>query len=403
MADYRSGGARRPRRSDDQAARADLGRARPAGAAVSVGRAPPCRRYRRATGCARRGSTVTRGRARHFARALAGAAQRLLIGSHLDSVIDAGNYDGPLGVIAGILAVGHFAGKPPLPSHRRAGLRRRGGLALSLDAVVFGGLRRPVRGRRRSTLADRDGVTFADAIMAYGKNLADIPQPPTSATRRSAMSKRISNRGRGSRPRTSRSAWSPVIVGQSRSDARTSRRSGPRRHRADDDAARRAGRRRRSDGARRAHGARCQGQWWRPSARSRGQAAAPPTSFPATSCFIVDIRSGSDNCASAMSSSASRPRCARSPSGAQAHGPSSISTREVPTTACDAGLQDRLAAAVGDRWRAMRLPSGAGHDAHTMAKLCPIGMLFVRCRGGISHNPAEFCEPRRHGRARSRR
>ena len=25
-----------------------------------------------------------------------------------------------------------------------------------------------------------------------------------------------------------------------------------------------------------------------------------------------------------------------------------------------------------------------------MAKLCPMAMLFVRCRGGISHNPAEF-------------
>ena len=35
------------------------------------------------------------------------------------------------------------------------------------------------------------------------------------------------------------------------------------------------------------------------------------------------------------------------------------------------------------------LPSGAGHDAMAMAALCPVGMLFVRCKGGISHNPAE--------------
>ncbi len=28
-----------------------------------------------------------------------------------------------------------------------------------------------------------------------------------------------------------------------------------------------------------------------------------------------------------------------------------------------------------------------------MAKLCPASMMFVRCRGGISHNPAEFCAP----------
>ena len=39
--------------------------------------------------------------------------------------------------------------------------------------------------------------------------------------------------------------------------------------------------------------------------------------------------------------------------------------------------------------RPRRLPSGAGHDGLAMAALCPIGMLFVRCKGGISHNPAE--------------
>ena len=36
-----------------------------------------------------------------------------------------------------------------------------------------------------------------------------------------------------------------------------------------------------------------------------------------------------------------------------------------------------------------RLPSGAGHDGLAVQALCPIGMLFVRCKGGISHNPAE--------------
>jgi allantoate deiminase len=40
----------------------------------------------------------------------------------------------------------------------------------------------------------------------------------------------------------------------------------------------------------------------------------------------------------------------------------------------------------------VRLPSGAGHDAAIMASICPATMLFVRCRGGISHNPAESVE-----------
>jgi len=35
------------------------------------------------------------------------------------------------------------------------------------------------------------------------------------------------------------------------------------------------------------------------------------------------------------------------------------------------------------------LESGAGHDAMAMAEVCDVAMLFVRCEGGISHNPAE--------------
>jgi allantoate deiminase len=37
----------------------------------------------------------------------------------------------------------------------------------------------------------------------------------------------------------------------------------------------------------------------------------------------------------------------------------------------------------------LRLVSGAGHDAVQLAALAPVGMLFVRCAGGVSHDPAE--------------
>jgi allantoate deiminase len=37
----------------------------------------------------------------------------------------------------------------------------------------------------------------------------------------------------------------------------------------------------------------------------------------------------------------------------------------------------------------MQLVSGAGHDAMALAKIAPTAMLFIRCAGGISHNPAE--------------
>jgi allantoate deiminase len=57
---------------------------------------------------------------------------------------------------------------------------------------------------------------------------------------------------------------------------------------------------------------------------------------------------------------------------------------------CDPALADRLrraAAAIG--LGPPSLPSGAGHDAAVLAELVPMAMLFVRCRDGISHNPAE--------------
>jgi N-carbamoyl-L-amino-acid hydrolase len=41
----------------------------------------------------------------------------------------------------------------------------------------------------------------------------------------------------------------------------------------------------------------------------------------------------------------------------------------------------------------MRLPSGAGHDAQMMARLCPTGMILVPSAKGLSHNVAEYTSP----------
>ena len=41
----------------------------------------------------------------------------------------------------------------------------------------------------------------------------------------------------------------------------------------------------------------------------------------------------------------------------------------------------------------MDLPSAAGHDARHLHYVCPTGMIFVPCAGGISHNEAESCKP----------
>jgi allantoate deiminase len=40
-------------------------------------------------------------------------------------------------------------------------------------------------------------------------------------------------------------------------------------------------------------------------------------------------------------------------------------------------------------YRPLALPSGAGHDAMALADLTNVGMIFVRCRGGVSHHPDE--------------
>jgi N-carbamoyl-L-amino-acid hydrolase len=41
----------------------------------------------------------------------------------------------------------------------------------------------------------------------------------------------------------------------------------------------------------------------------------------------------------------------------------------------------------------MEIYSAAGHDARQLHYVCPTGMIFVPCREGISHNPAEWAEP----------
>jgi allantoate deiminase len=57
---------------------------------------------------------------------------------------------------------------------------------------------------------------------------------------------------------------------------------------------------------------------------------------------------------------------------------------------CAPWLMEQVDRAVTARGMPVRrLPSGAGHDAMAIAELCPVAMLFVRCRGGISHHPDE--------------
>ena len=62
---------------------------------------------------------------------------------------------------------------------------------------------------------------------------------------------------------------------------------------------------------------------------------------------------------------------------------------ELPVT-----MREAIAAAVRRvGLRAMDLLSAAGHDARYLHGICPAGMIFVPCKGGIRHNEAESATP----------
>jgi allantoate deiminase len=64
---------------------------------------------------------------------------------------------------------------------------------------------------------------------------------------------------------------------------------------------------------------------------------------------------------------------------------------DAPAAACDQHLTSALSAAIVRGGYPLRhLASGAGHDGMAFKDILPFAMLFVRCRGGISHDPAEF-------------
>ncbi|HZH26013.1 MAG TPA: M20 family metallo-hydrolase [Azospirillaceae bacterium] len=71
-----------------------------------------------------------------------------------------------------------------------------------------------------------------------------------------------------------------------------------------------------------------------------------------------------------------------------------VETDTSPPVVFDAGVMDRIrAAAVRLGLPSLDMPSGAGHDARSLAALCPTGMIFVPCERGISHNEAESAAP----------
>jgi allantoate deiminase len=69
-------------------------------------------------------------------------------------------------------------------------------------------------------------------------------------------------------------------------------------------------------------------------------------------------------------------------------------THSAAAVACDDALTESLTQVLEQQFGdSPALVSGAGHDAMALAARVPTTMLFVRCKGGISHHPDESVEP----------
>jgi len=325
-----------------------------------------------------------------------GQGRRLLIGSHIDTVIDAGKYDGPFGVIAGILAAEHFRGKQ---------------LPFGIDVLAFGdeeGSRFPATLTSSSAcagifrpemlaLADRGGVTLGDAITAYGKAPAGIPAAAYSRDETAAYVEVHIEQGPVLETRSQPLGVVTAIIGQTYLNVEFLGEAGH---------AGTVPMMLRRDALAGAAEAMLLGETLARETKGEvvatvGRIAVAPGAtnvIPANVVVIFDIRSGSEaaraKLADALKSGV------RAIADRRHLGLTITSTREVATTPCHPYIQDQLAGAIRAlSAEPLRLGSGAGHDGQAMAKLCPIGMLFVRCRGGISHNPMEYASPRDLGLA----
>ena len=320
---------------------------------------------------------------------LGSGAMRLLIGSHIVTVVDAGMFDGPFGVIAGILAAGHFA-------------RAKNRLPFGIDVLAFGdeeGSRFPatlasstacagIFNMASLDLADRDGETLAQAIAHYGKSVADIPAAAYPRDQAAAYVEVHIEQGPVLEHRNQPLGVVTSIAGQTYLNVELFGEAGH------------AGtvpmllRRDALAGA-----AEIILLAEKLARDSKGDVVATVGHLDITAkasnvvaghvVLIADIRSGLE---SARAQFVERFKTEMRAIAERRHlGLLVTTTREVPTTPCDPRLQEGFAAALGGQ--PVKLASGAGHDGTAMAKLCPIGMLFVRCRGGISHNPAEYASP----------
>jgi N-carbamoyl-L-amino-acid hydrolase len=113
-----------------------------------------------------------------------------------------------------------------------------------------------------------------------------------------------------------------------------------------------------------------------------------PNTVPGRATFTVDFRDADPATFAELS---------RDLRESFASAPFHVEVRELfhhhPQTFPEATVGAVAAAARLHGYPAVPIVSGAFHDALFMAGVCPAAMVFIRCRGGISHNPLEYAEP----------
>ena len=317
------------------------------------------------------------------------STKRLLTGSHYDTVIDAGKYDGRLGILLPIAV---------------AGALRRAGAALpyGLEIIAFSeeeGVRfkSPFLGSRavagcldpsQLQSVDASGTPLSEAIRASGQDVATIPAIARDPSQVAGFVEVHIEQGPVLLDAALAVGVVTSIAGSTRTIVTVEGRSGHAgtvpmalRHDALAAAAEMV----------LAVEQRCQEQ---PDlVGTVGKLEVPGGAvnvIPGRCEFSIDIRSGSN----AVRDSAVKAVSARIAAIADRRGVKVLERRVLQSSSvpCDPALQD----AWGDSIEritgrpALRLPSGAGHDAMIMASLTQVGMLFVRCgNGGISHHPDE--------------
>jgi hydantoinase/carbamoylase family amidase len=307
-----------------------------------------------------------------------------LLGSHLDSVRDAGRYDGPLGVLVAIAAVQrlHDAGRRlPFAIEVLAFADEEG---LRFGSTYLGS--RAVAGRlgeddlRRT---DASGVTMADAMRAFGGDPAKLAEDTWNEPRPLGYLEVHIEQGPVLEGLALPVGVVSAIAGQTRYEVTFLGEAG---HAGTVPMARR---RDALVGASTFVGAvEALAREEKALVATVGKLSVRPGAanvIPAEVTLSLDVRSPDDR---QREIACERLLGVARDIGERRHlDVNVVEISERRAVACSRRLTAVLVTAIeGD---AIGLASGAGHDAVYMSEITDIAMLFVRCKGGISHNPAE--------------